>query len=154
MSDGYTLNEDGTAVFEFSGIIRTLRRPKLGEYRAILESLGEFREEILRAAEAARKAAADGEESTAPSVKIGEQLDKLLTWLDGVFEKLAGEGLPRRLAWVDETGKEVPDGTPTEGLTSTEIFDEDKLEPWLLSGVVVTDLVQHWQTVPSRRGGQ
>lgn len=141
MSDGYTLNEDGTAVFEFGGIIRTLRRPKLIEYREVLEDLGEFREEILRAAEAAKRAAETGDASQVPSVKIGEQLDKLLSWLDSVFVTLAGEGFPR----VEKT---QDDGSVVL------VIDEGKLEPWLLAGQVVTDLVQHWQTVPSRHGGQ
>lgn len=139
-NEGYTLNEDGTAVFEFAGIIRTLKRPTLGQYRSILESLGEFRDEVLRAAKAAEK----GE---AVQLKIGEQLDKLLNWIDGVFVQLAGEGLPRKIVTVEDTTGETPGSTE-------EVIDEDKLSPWLLSGVVVTELVTHWQSAPSRRGGQ
>jgi hypothetical protein len=145
MTDGYTLNEDGTAVFEFDGLIRTLRRPKLGQYRTLIESLGEFREEVLQAA----KAAEDG--ADAAPLKIGEQLDKLLDWFDGVFTSLAGEGLPRRTAYFDGQGKET---TEELAVSSGQVIDQDRLEPWLLSGQVVTDLIQHWQTVPSRRGGQ
>ena len=58
------------------------------------------------------------------------QIDVMVKWFDDVFTSLAGEGLPK-------IGKHV---------------DEDKLPSWLLSNDIVTDLVRHWQTVPSRPG--
>jgi hypothetical protein len=66
-------------------------------------------------------------------LKPGQQLDLLIVWLDHVLVTLAGEGLPR---------------------TADGVFDEDRIPAWLLSGTVVTDVIGHWQTVPSRHGGR
>lgn len=121
MSDGYDLNPDGTALFEFEGVTRVLKRPTLGGYRAIIEQLGSLRDQVTKA---------QAEEKELP---VDIQLGLLLDWIDFVFKRLAGEGLPR---------------------TKDEVIDEEVVPAWMLSSQVVSDLIALWQTVPSRHGGQ
>jgi hypothetical protein len=63
------------------------------------------------------------------SVREGEEitlLDLLLEWYAVVFTELGDGPLP----------------------------DEENLPAWLLNGQIAADLVEHWQKVPSRRGGR
>lgn len=85
MTDGFSLNPDGTITFEFSGVTRVLRRPTLKQYRASLETLSALRDE----------AAGDAEEGDVSSGTIKMQLDKIVEWLDQTIKSLSGEGLPR-----------------------------------------------------------
>ena len=127
----YDLNDDGTITFDFGdGLVRTLRRPKLKQYRALLESLNSMRRDLvsdvpdvdenstpeeIAAAEAAMK-----------DVDVDAQFDKLVGWLREVFSVIGDGPLP----------------------------DEDQLDAWIVNGTVTADLVKHWTKVPTRRGGQ
>lgn len=92
IEDDYSLEDDGTAVFEFGGITRTLKRPTLKQYRTAIETLGAMRSELS-------EALSDDD----VSIEIGPQIDALIGWLDEVFTSLAGEGLPKDSAGnVDE----------------------------------------------------
>jgi hypothetical protein len=112
----YELKTDGTAVFHFDDITRTLKRPTLREYRELVESLGNLRDELIEASGG----------DTEVNVPVKLQFDKLLGWLDEVCQTLSGEPLP----------------------------DEDSLPPWVLSPQIAGDLVTHWSTIPSHRGGR
>jgi len=114
----YELKADGTAVFHFDDITRTLKRPTLRQYRELVESLGAMRDKLIAASDAA-----NGEEVNVP---VALQFDELLGWLGQVCETLSGESLP----------------------------DEDLLPPWVLSPQIAGDLVTHWSTIPSHRGGR
>lgn len=149
--DGYELNEDGTAEFAFEGVFRKLKRPTLGQYKAILEALADLRGDILKRQRELE--GLEGEEleakkrELAETVDLSEQINVFLGWLDVVFATLAGEGLPRTTITVEDPTGETP---PAE----KSVFDDTKLPVWITNALVITDLVQHWQTVPSRRGGQ
>lgn len=132
LEDDYDLRDDGTVHLIFSGIQRTLKRPTLGEYRELVEALGE-----------------EGSSSPGDSaVKI--RVDQMVAWLDKVTLSLAGEGLPRTALLNKETGEVVLD----EANNPVLIVDEKKLPSWVSGQELAVDLIRQWQTIPNRRGGQ
>lgn len=125
MSD-YFLNEDGTATFELKKVTRVCRRPNLKEYRELVEALS----------------SGDGKKDN-----ITVRISLALEWWDTVFTLLAGEGLLKTKK-LDGEGKVVKD----ENDEPIMIIDETKLEPWLITDVVIVGLIAHWQTFPSPPG--
>lgn len=79
----------GEVVFTFekgdgSGeITRTLRRPKLKEYRTLVEAVGAMRDDV---------ATDDAAEMTTRDINKG--MTRLLEWFQLVFSTLSGEALP------------------------------------------------------------
>jgi len=129
LADDFDLRRDGTAVFKFqhneNEVTRTLRRPVLEEYRDLTGDLMDLRDDL---AEDMRPETGDTELEIAARVnraQLERQQDRMLDWLRKVFSALGNEPLP-----------------------------EIGLPPWIMSPEVATDLISHWQSVPSRRGGK
>jgi hypothetical protein len=73
----------------------------------------------------------------AEAVKKPEQSFTLvLEWFDSIFTTLAGEGLPKKTV-EDES-----------------VVDDSKLPSWLLSGDLIGEIINHWQTSPNHRGAR
>lgn len=110
MSEGIDYRDDGTTIVEFDGgVIRTLRRPKLKQYRTLVESLTRMRRELLpdvdlNNVEEATKAA--------QNLDPNEQFDRLLAWLSTVFEALGDGPLPSE----DELDSWIVNGEVTRRL--------------------------------------
>jgi hypothetical protein len=96
-------------------------------------TLGQYRRLLEKLGAARDSLVVDENDPDAKQPRIEEQFEKLLEWFDDLFKMLAGEGFPRN-----------DDGS----------IDEDSVPSWIIASDVVTDLVKHWQVVPSRRGGQ
>lgn len=129
MADDFDCRRDGTIVLKFQHaggeVTRTLRRPVLEEYRELTGSLMDLRDEL---AEDVQPRDGDTEIDIATRVgraQLERQQDRMLEWLTSVFSTLGNEPLP------------------TEGLP-----------PWIMSPDVATEMVGHWQAVPSRHGGR
>lgn len=132
-----TLNPDGTITLGIDDITRQLRRPNLGEYRLLMEAYGKIRDDITDFV------ANPGDEENTESEQVTNRnlvtvaVRVVVEWLDLVSVTLAGEGLPR----VElDAGKSV--------------VDESKLEAWLVNTGTIAEVIAHWQTRPSRRGGR
>ena len=128
----YELNDEGTVTFHFDGVgperenvDRTLRRPKLKQYRRLVESLGKMRSALPDIPDEATAEEAAVLMSSA-KIDVNEQFDKLLEWLREVFDTLGDGPLP----------------------------DEDDLPTWVLNGAIPKDLIGHWISVPTGRGAR
>jgi hypothetical protein len=86
----FALNGDGTARFDFGDAgVRTLRRPKLKQYRYLIEELNKMRKELVP-----DNAAEDADADAAAMDNVDEQFNRLLAWLREVFETLGDGPLP------------------------------------------------------------
>lgn len=74
MADDFTTNADGTVTFVFDDQHFVLRRPKLGEYRKLIESL----------------TVAGGEAKG----DVTKQFDAVAGWFQQIFETLGDKTLP------------------------------------------------------------
>jgi len=126
--DNYTLETDGTVTFDIGdGSTRRLKRPSLGQYRKLMELLDTLRRDANKRQQERTER---GDATQAPGA--GESVDDMVTWLDGVFNELSDSPLPRM----------------------NDSVDIDKLPVWFVSTELVTDLIGHWQSTPSHRGGR
>lgn len=81
VSDGFELRSDGTIAFQFEdNVVVDLRRPTLGEYRLLAESLERMRQDINSIEDAA--------------TLLSRLSDGLLDWEKQVFETLGSAPLP------------------------------------------------------------
>lgn len=86
--DAFVLNDDGTATFNFGDAgVRTLRRPKLKQYRYLIEELNRMRKDLI-------PDASNAEEAAEADIDVDEQFNRLLAWLSEVFETLGDQPLP------------------------------------------------------------
>lgn len=125
MPQGLELNPDGTAALHLpDGGTRVLRRPKLRQFRELVEGLTRAQKSL----EADRDAQEAAEKAGEPPPDISPvRADEVM------------------LAWLNEAITVLAPGTPT--------LTEDDVEPWMTTTGITTALVVHWRTVPSLPGG-
>ena len=131
MPQGLELNPDGTAVLHLpDGQTRVFRRPKLRQFRELVEGLTRAQKSLeadKAAQEAAEKEAAEkGTPVELPDISVVRADEVMLGWLNEVVSVLA---------------------------PGTAALTEDDVEPWMTTTGITTALVVHWRTVPSLPGG-
>ena len=88
MPEVFVLNTDGTATFDFGDAgLRSLRRPKLKQYRHLIEELNRMRKDLVPEGTTA-------EEVAELDIDVDEQFNRLLAWLREVFDTLGDGSLP------------------------------------------------------------
>lgn len=121
--DGVDFTPTGRIRFIIDGLVYTLRRPKLGEFRQYRERLTAMRDTIQ-----ARQ-------------KTDEPIDDIgmvAEWLRVVFN-----GAP-----ADDSYKPIH---PLSDRPLPE--DSDEWPTWMVGGDLATQMVQHWTAVPLAPGG-
>lgn len=133
------LNPDGTVTLVIDAATVLLRRPKLKQYRAFVESLERVRTKLraeigvaAKSAEAAEKAKDAGEpvpDTVDVSVTRGNEL--MLSWLNEVLH-----------------GNHEADGLCPDA----PAVNDDTAEVWMTTPSFSNDLIQHWTSRPGARG--
>lgn len=141
--EGLELRKDGTILAVVDGERYRLRRPKIGEYRKLLERRDEMSDNLLRTdrdetsaaaalaglMEEARNSDVDVEVLIAARNKLREASaaarDLTPTWVGEVFDLLGDRPLP----------------------------SEDERPSWFVAPQLVGTLLGHWRAAPLVRGG-
>lgn len=136
MPDSFDLNSDGTVSISLeTGEKWTLRRPKLREYRELVENLARRRKNYRQDLADAEKALQARMENAAPDedIDVNEEADSM-----------AGKSIDLMMEWVNDVL--VMLGNPSTPMT------DDNAPVWVISGNISTSLFSHWQSVPQARG--
>lgn len=137
--DGLDLRKDGTVWLHIDGELWKLRRPKLGEFRAMRESLHDRDDEALRLT----TVGVAGFESLPPDASDEDKAARVLAikvrqrQLDTAVRSL-------NVAWMAETLTTLADH-PVPG--------SDDWPSGMDEADAIAQLVQHWRSVPLRSGG-
>lgn len=137
------LRDDGTVTCTVAGKRHRLRRPTMGELRALREAQVACEDDVVDAFAPFRQRLADLDAAANEADEADEARAKRKEWRETNAEALAAiEGA--RVGWVREV---------FTTLSKVDLPDDDAdLEPWMASADLAAMLIEHWRSVPLARG--
>jgi hypothetical protein len=139
--DGWELNKDGTITLTVDGNRTRLRRPKMGEFRDLREALRQRDDDRLRVI--AKHPPLEDHDTEGDEATDDEKLERVLA-IQGRSRAMADEVRELNLAWVELVLSTLAEKEPPPRDDWPSGTDEDKF---------LTDLMEHWRSVPLRSGG-
>lgn len=136
---GFELHKNGTVTVFMNEERAVLRRPKVGEFRLLREKLEQAADE-------------QGELALQIDADTAEQRERMTAKTDSQEDRRFVIKRQRELRDVADRGYVDWMAEALQLLGSGVAVNGDDLPQWMATSGAVTQLVKHWQAVPSPRG--